>query len=96
MAARNPERVIEADWGRQADSVYSTDLRVDASDRQGLLRDISEILSRERINLTAIKTQSRAGSALMSMTVELHGAAALQRTMGLLREVPGVVSVRRA
>lgn len=96
MAARNPERVIDADWGRQADSVYSTDLVVDASDRQGLLRDISEVLSRERINLTAIKTQSREGSALMSMTVELPGAAALQRTLGLLREVPGVVSVRRA
>jgi GTP pyrophosphokinase len=96
MAARNPERVIDADWGRQSDSIYATDFLVDATDRQGLLRDISEVLSRERINLTAIKTQSRAGSALMSMTVELPGAASLQRTLALLREVPGVVSVKRA
>jgi GTP pyrophosphokinase len=96
MAARNPERVIDADWGRQFDSIYATDFLVDATDRQGLLRDISEVLSRERINLTAIKTQSRAGSALMSMTVELPGAASLQRTLALLREVPGVVSVKRA
>jgi GTP pyrophosphokinase len=35
---------------------------VDAADRQGLLRDISDVLSREKINVTAVKTQSRAGT----------------------------------
>jgi GTP pyrophosphokinase len=35
---------------------------VDATDRQGLLRDISDILSREKINVTAVRTQSRGGS----------------------------------
>jgi GTP pyrophosphokinase len=67
MAARNPERVIAADWGAQEGAVYPVDLVVDATDRQGLLRDISDVLSREKINVTAVKTQSRVRHAHMQL-----------------------------
>ncbi|HEX8988823.1 MAG TPA: bifunctional (p)ppGpp synthetase/guanosine-3',5'-bis(diphosphate) 3'-pyrophosphohydrolase [Rhodocyclaceae bacterium] len=96
MAARNPERVIDAQWGGQQESLYATDISVEASDRQGLLRDISEVLSKEKINVTAVKTHSKAGVARMSFTVELPGLALLQRVMALVGEVPGVSGVRRA
>ena len=99
MAARNPERVIATEWGEQwaaqSGAVYAVDLLVDAGDRQGLLRDISDILSREKINVTAVRTQSRAGIAHMSFTVELPGTAALQKALLLLRDVPGVISAQR-
>jgi len=100
MAARSPERVIGADWGTQGErsqksTLYSVDMMVDAHDRQGLLRDISEVLSREKINVTAVNTLSRSGSARMSFTVELNGLPALQRMLTLVREVPGVVSAWR-
>jgi GTP pyrophosphokinase len=95
MAARNPERVVSAEWGAQSGAVYPVDLQVDAGDRQGLLRDISDILSREKINVTAVRTQSRAGMAHMGFTVELSGTAALQKALSLLRDVPGVVSAKR-
>jgi GTP pyrophosphokinase len=95
MAARNPERVIAAGWGSRTDAMYPIDLRVEANDRQGLLRDISDVLSREKINVTSVKTQTRAGMAAMSFTVELNGTDALQRMFAQLSEVPGVVSVRR-
>jgi GTP pyrophosphokinase len=96
IAARNPERVIAADWGRRSDSVYSVDLIVEATDRQGLLRDISDVLSREKINVTAVKTQSRNGSARMGFTVEVPGGVALQKTLTQLREVAGVIQARRS
>ncbi len=103
MAARNPERVISTEWGEgwseqagaKAGTVYPVDLMVDAGDRQGLLRDISDILSREKINVTAVKTQSRGGVAHMGFTVELSGTAALQKALSLLSEVPGVISAER-
>jgi GTP pyrophosphokinase len=99
MAARNPERVISAEWGEQwnaqSGAVYPVDLLVDAGDRQGLLRDISDVLSREKINVTAVKTQSRAGMAHMSFTVELTGTAALQKALASLRDVSGVISAKR-
>ena len=95
MAARNPERVIGAGWGEQSGAVYPVDLVVDAGDRQGLLRDISDILSREKINVTAVKTQSRGGIAHMGFVVELSEKGVLQRVLSLLREVPGVIRAER-
>ncbi|MBK7022411.1 MAG: bifunctional (p)ppGpp synthetase/guanosine-3',5'-bis(diphosphate) 3'-pyrophosphohydrolase [Sulfuritalea sp.] len=95
MAARNPERVIGAEWGEQAGAIYPVDLVVDAADRQGLLRDISDVLSREKINVTAVRTRSRAGSARMSFVVELPGTEILARVLSLLHEVPGVVRATR-
>ena len=100
MSAHSPERVIGAEWGnvgdaRQQEGLYAADIMVDAHDRQGLLRDISEVLSREKINVTAVKTQSRSGSARMSFTVELNGVPQLQRMLTLVREVSGVVNAWR-
>jgi GTP pyrophosphokinase len=95
MAARNPERVIAADWGEQAGAVYPVDLVVDAADRQGLLRDISDVLSREKINVTAVKTQSRAGIAHMSFVVEVPATGMLARVLSSLHEVPGVIRAGR-
>jgi GTP pyrophosphokinase len=101
MATHNPERVISAEWGNVTDTathegLYSVDIALDAQDRQGLLRDISEVLSREKINVTAVKTLSRAGSARMSFTVEMNGVAQLQRILKLVKDVPGVVAAWRA
>ncbi len=99
IAARTPERVIVADWGKEGDDshgFYAVDIIVDAQDRQGLLRDISEVLSREKINVTAAKTLSRGGAARMGFTVELNSVAQLQRMLNLVREVPSVTDARRA
>jgi len=95
MAARNPERVIEAAWGDKQASLFACDLRVEATDRQGLLRDISDILSKEKVNVTAVKTQTKGGVARMSFTVELATASQLQRILGILGEVAGVAQVSR-
>ena len=97
MLSRDPERAIGAEWGGGADGkLYPVDIVVVATDRQGLLRDISEVLSREKINVTAVKTLSRANEARMAFTVELSGMGQLQRIMTLVRQVPGVVSASRA
>ncbi|HZV53601.1 MAG TPA: TGS domain-containing protein, partial [Rhodocyclaceae bacterium] len=95
MAARNPERVIDAQWGGKHEGVYATDLLVEANDRQGLLRDISDVLSKEKINVTAVNTQSKGGTARMAFTVELANSGQLQRVLKLVGEVEGVGSVRR-
>ncbi len=96
MALRNPERIISAEWGPgQQDAVYAIDVMVEASDRQGLLRDISEVFSKERINVTAVKTLSRGGTARMDFTVELPAGYTIPRVMTLLGEVQGVIKAQR-
>ena len=56
----SPERVIQTDWGGAATGgIFPVDIVVDAHDRQGLLRDISEIFTREKLNVIGVNTQSK-------------------------------------
>jgi len=96
MSARNPERLIGAEWGEGAEALYPTDIVVEAQDRQGLLRDISEVLSREKINVTAVHTQSKQGNARMAFTIEVSGVAQLQRALKLIKEIGGVERASRS
>ncbi|MCO5398596.1 RelA/SpoT family protein [Ralstonia soli] len=95
LAARAPGRVIQTEWGQRSDSVYPIDIQVEALDRQGLLRDISEILSREKINVTGVRTLSSKGVAKMQFTAEVAEATQLQRALTLIEEVQGVLTARR-
>lgn len=99
LAGQHPERVIAAEWGKQAydneNSSFSVDIFVQATDRQGLLRDISELLLREKLNVTAVNTQSKKNEAHMRFTLEVGGIAQLQRALAQIREVKGVLDARR-
>ncbi|MDR8050556.1 RelA/SpoT family protein [Burkholderia cenocepacia] len=100
MVERAPERVLQTTWsadvlGGRGASVYPVDLMIEASDRQGLLRDISEVFAREKINVVGVKTQSRRNAAFMQFTVEVSNSAQVQRACTLLGEVQGVVRAGR-
>ena len=89
------ERLIEADWGISPEATFPVDIVIEADDRTGLLRDITEIFSRERINVTATNTASRDASARMLLTVEVSNLAQLNRVLALVRDVPGVAFAAR-
>jgi GTP pyrophosphokinase len=96
LAASQRDRLLAADWGRQREEAgFSADLEVVAVDRQGLLRDVSEAISRERINVTAVNTLSRGAMAFMRFTLQVSSADGIMRVMRQVKEVPGVDSVRR-
>ena len=81
--------------GRAARAAFPVDIVVEASDRQGLLRDISELLSREKINVTAVNTQTRQHQARMAFTLEVESVAQLKRALQLARDIPGVFAADR-
>ncbi|HXX85175.1 MAG TPA: bifunctional (p)ppGpp synthetase/guanosine-3',5'-bis(diphosphate) 3'-pyrophosphohydrolase [Casimicrobiaceae bacterium] len=95
MKQRQPERLISADWGARRDEVFPVDVVVDAMDRQGLLRDLSEIFTREKINVTAVNTLTRNLQARMAFTLEVPDLEQLKRALALVRDVPGVLSAGR-
>ncbi|WP_137892066.1 bifunctional (p)ppGpp synthetase/guanosine-3',5'-bis(diphosphate) 3'-pyrophosphohydrolase [Ramlibacter sp. 2FC] len=97
MAARNAERVIEVKWGapKQEAAVYPVDVAVEAADRQGLLRDISEVFAKEKMNVVGVQTQSIKGTAWMTFTVEVADSGRLARVLGVVRSIGGVRSARR-
>ncbi|MGZ8303210.1 MAG: TGS domain-containing protein, partial [Telluria sp.] len=96
MRSKAPERVIHTEWGRTGhDTVYPVDLFILAGDRQGLLRDISEVFSREKINVIGVNTQSAKGQARMTFTAEIGSTSQLQKALAAIGEVNGVVEARR-
>jgi GTP pyrophosphokinase len=96
MAAKSPERVLETEWGRTGqDTVFPVDIFILALDRQGLLRDISEVLAISKINVTGVNTQSSKGHARMVFTAEISSTGQLQRALGAIGEVNGVQEARR-
>jgi len=100
MAARSAERVIEVTWGLPkptavASIVYPVDVAVEAADRQGLLRDISEVFAREKTNVIGVQTQSVKGTAWMTFTVEVADSGRLNKVLAIVAGVSGVRSARR-
>ncbi|XYJ12431.1 RelA/SpoT family protein [Telluria sp. B2] len=96
MRAKAPERVIQTEWGKAVtETVYPVDIFILAGDRQGLLRDISEVFSREKINVTGVNTQSAKGQARMVFTAEIGSTGQLQKALAAITEVSGVQEARR-
>jgi GTP pyrophosphokinase len=77
------------------DTVFPVDIFVLAQDRQGLLRDISEVLSKDKINVIGVHTQSAKAQARMSFTVEISGTSQLVKALNAIRDVTGILEVRR-
>ena len=90
------ERESVTAGGGSTAGVVAVDVVIDAHARQGLLRDVSDVLAREKINVIAVNTQSREGHAHMSFTAEVGNIPQLNRTLALLHQVEGVVGARRA
>jgi GTP pyrophosphokinase len=98
MAARSAERVIEVEWGRAKGEElarYPVDVAIEAADRQGLLRDISEVFAREKTNVIGVQTQSVKGTAWMTFTVEVSDSARLSKVLSLVASVTGVRWAKR-
>lgn len=95
LKADQRERLMPAEWGNTGDQPFAADIEVAAIDRQGLLRDISEALSHERINVVGVNTLSRGNLASMRFTVELKRGEDLSRVLRAVGGVAGVESVTR-
>jgi GTP pyrophosphokinase len=100
MAQMSPGRVIDVAWGtpgRDKAALYPLDVLIEAADRPGLLRDISEVFAKDKMNVTGVHTQSaKDGSmAWMTFTVELADTARLAPVLAQIGRVPGVRHTRR-
>jgi GTP pyrophosphokinase len=101
MRERAPERVIEVEWGHgpKDSGLYPIDVLVEAGDRPGLLRDITEVFAKANVNVTGVNSQSVKGSggavAWMTFTAELANTERLAHVLGQVAQIGGVRSARR-
>lgn len=102
IAKQHPERIVPAEWGSQgrgakaANEVFPVDISLEAHDRPGLLRDVSDVFTRDKLNVVGVNTVSRSGRAYMRFTIEVSGSEPVQRVIQQIREVQGVLAVSRA
>jgi len=98
LLQRKSERLIDVAWGTPGadrDTRFPVDVIVLAQDRQGLLRDVSEVFSREKLNVIGVNTVSLRGEAQMQFTLEVADTAGVRRALAQVAEVKGVISARR-
>ena len=98
LGSREPERIIQVSWGPVPIQTYPVDIIIRAYDRSGLLRDVSQVLLNERINVLAVNTRSNKddNTAAMSLTVEIPGLEALGRLLGRISQLPNIIEARRS
>jgi GTP pyrophosphokinase len=88
-------RVLSAQWGNSQNVGADINIEVEAHDRQGLLRDISDLFAREKVNATKANTMSRNNLALMQFSIEVSDSGRLKRLLELIQQVPNVIAARQ-
>ncbi|EXC93388.1 relA/SpoT family protein [Acinetobacter baumannii 1051830] len=96
MIKQEPERAVEADWEMQPTRGQSVQIVVEAYDRRGLLKDLTQVIFSDQINIRQVNTISEAdGIANMKLLIEVKGLAQLSRLLARLEQQPGIISALR-
>ena len=102
MGEMDRSRLIEAEWQADAvdnpDTSYSSELRIFASDRTGMLFDISKVFTEANINVTAVNSRSNNKNEKATITVafQIKTVDQLKYVISKLRMIPGVLDVERS
>lgn len=91
------DRLIQVNWGETEANVYPVEISIRAYDRQGLLRDITSILSNERTNVIAVNTYTNKEDniANLVLTVEIADLNALMNILNKIMQLPNVIDAQR-
>ena len=95
----NPEKedfakLIEVDWG-QSRIFYPVRIKLEAWDRVGLLRDVTSLVSEEKVNIASCISEELEDVSIISLTVYIDGIDQLSRLCSKLESIGGVISVKR-
>ncbi|MBX2857412.1 MAG: GTP diphosphokinase [Cellvibrionaceae bacterium] len=96
--SEDPDRIIAVDWSEEPQKLYPVMVQVEAFDRHGLLRDVTTLLDRERINVSGMNTVSNKNKNTVEMQIHIEVAdlSGLSRVLAKLNHLPNVSSVRRS
>ncbi|MEM7278884.1 MAG: bifunctional (p)ppGpp synthetase/guanosine-3',5'-bis(diphosphate) 3'-pyrophosphohydrolase [Pseudomonadota bacterium] len=97
LANESPERVMPVSWNASGSDRYESDIRIEAMDKHGLLRDVSSILSDENIDILASSSRvdNSRQRALLTMSVVVEDLQTLSRALNRLSALPDVLLVER-
>jgi GTP pyrophosphokinase len=85
-------RLLNAQWGGEQQMTTTVEIEIEAHDRQGLLRDITDLFAREKINATRANTMTRNNLAMMQFSIEIMHREQLNRLLGLVQQITSVIT----
>lgn len=90
--AGRQDRLLAASWSGETHQAPA-EILVEAFDRQGLLRDVSALLTREKVFVVRVNTESRGD--LAEMHFQVHAHRPLERVLEKIRNLPDVLQAVR-
>ena len=92
----HPERMIEVEWDASGAAEFQVEIVVEATDRMGLLKDITIALGEGGANILSAATQtSSMGVARLRFMISISDASMLDPLLALLSRIPSVYDARR-
>ena len=92
-------RLIDAEWEdteENSGEKYVAEIKIYATNRNGLLADVSRALTEKNINILALNTRAnKQNVATMSITFEISGKDELIRVIDKMRSIESVVDIER-
>jgi guanosine-3',5'-bis(diphosphate) 3'-pyrophosphohydrolase len=90
------DRHIPVAWGHY-ETTYASRLQIKAFDRVGLIRDITNVVSSENVNIHSLSSDEdeKTNACTVSLTVYTTGVEQLSRLFSRVETIPGVDSVFR-
>ena len=93
---RNPDRMIEVAWDASGATEFRVEIVVEATDRMGLLKDITVAIGDAGANILSAATQTTAqGVARLRFLVAISDASLLDVLLAAVSRVPSVFDARR-
>ncbi|WP_413518902.1 RelA/SpoT family protein [Psychrobacter glacincola] len=97
LIERDPEREIKAAWKVKSGRYQPVDIHIEAYDRRGLLKDLTQIIDKENVNIRQVETLSNDDNiAFLKFHIEVSGLAHLSKLLAKLEQQHGVLHARRA
>ena len=97
MRGLNPKRVLNVEWALDSDNLQPVRIRVEAFDRRGLLRDVSDVMALEKLSIEGVNSDTdpndRIATIVMRTAVRDHEQ--LGRVLQRLSAVPNVLRAQR-
>lgn len=97
LIEREPERQISASWVSQQTTYQPVEIIIEAYDRRGLLRDLTQVIDKEDVNIRGVDTNSNDDNvAFLKFKLEVTGLSQLSKLLAKLEQQPGILHARRA
>ena len=91
------ERLVNVEWG-EAGVSFPVSIRIEGYDRVGLLRDVSAVISEEKVNITSVSLSDKEhtdGTISIFVSLDIRDVGQLGRLFAKIEGVSGVINAIR-